>query len=75
MTKKKKRSCNRGISKRFGHSFSPLMHYEFHDFMLEHLEKTSLAFRLPADLLRKASEVSALCPHGYDWDECPDCRH
>lgn len=16
-----------------------------------------------------------LCPHGYDWDDCPDCRH
>ena len=15
------------------------------------------------------------CPHGYDWDDCPDCRH
>lgn len=21
------------------------------------------------------SPVNELCPHGYDWDNCPDCRH
>lgn len=20
-------------------------------------------------------EVEVLCPHGYDWEDCPDCRH
>jgi hypothetical protein len=24
---------------------------------------------------RDREEKDKPCPHGYDWDDCPDCRH